>query len=618
MFDFLKKPTANTQNTGLSLSASTSNSLNIPKTSQTSTSPFISKPQVQSPTDKLFASVGQGKVENNKFVVSSPTTPAIQNKVLSTPTTVSSLTNAPTYTPPINTQPTISSNTAPIVDKVDTAAATTTKPTGRESALERILALNEQQATQADRQRIIEEENQLAAKQDKLNTLNARAMSVDRDYENKRRALLENPEGKLASGLQGEIRNLERVRDQQLADIGIQQAVAQGDVKLAETRIKQKVDSEFEPIKNQIAGLEKYLTLYSDDLTASEKIMLEKSLAMQVDAAKKGYESSVLEQSALSYQELLNSGQIKIADVPKDVMPYLNTGGYVSPEQKEAKNQAVSLLTGFDSFRNLGGTGAVGAPVSRILPWLGSFVGVGNFNADKALIKNIKASLTLGNLSMLKGAMSDKDLQFITEASSALNENMSESQFKKELLNIQSKVVNGIVKSPAFSQEEKEAQVIKLMDLQAPKATDEEIAEMARRYLQSFNTAGNATASTLRNAVVAQESGGSYTIVNKDSGALGKYQIMPSNLKNLVGLADTPENRRKFLSSPQLQDKAFDNLISELNTTYKGDMRKVLAAYYGGGKAAQIVGTPAGDRPQGKYPSINQYVSQVISKINNA
>lgn len=133
----------------------------------------------------------------------------------------------------------------------------------------------------------------------------------------------------------------------------------------------------------------------------------------------------------------------------------------------------------------------------------------------------------------------------------------------------------------------------------------------------SFNSVGNTSASIFKQAIVKQESGGSYTAVNKDSGAMGKYQIMPANMPVLLGMADTPANRQKFINNPVLQDKAFDRLISELGSTYNNDPKKMLAAYYGGPNAAKIVGTKAGDRPQGKYPSINQYVAQVLAKTQN-
>jgi len=124
----------------------------------------------------------------------------------------------------------------------------------------------------------------------------------------------------------------------------------------------------------------------------------------------------------------------------------------------------------------------------------------------------------------------------------------------------------------------------------------------------------NATLDSFGKALVTQESGGNYSAVNPDSGALGKYQIMPFNL-GFAGLKNTPEDIQKFLASPALQDKAFGAMMADLSTKYNGDIVKIAAAYYGGDGGASKVGTAAGNVKQGKYPSINEYVEQVLSKM---
>lgn len=130
------------------------------------------------------------------------------------------------------------------------------------------------------------------------------------------------------------------------------------------------------------------------------------------------------------------------------------------------------------------------------------------------------------------------------------------------------------------------------------------------------------TISSLASALTSQESGGNYNAVNKDSGALGKYQIMPSNLAAYaIGadgqpLSDSPADQQYFLNNSSVQDNAFNAMLSDLNTRYNGDPAKVAAAYYGGDGAVQVLGTPAGDTPQGKYPSINAYVKSITDKMN--
>lgn len=132
------------------------------------------------------------------------------------------------------------------------------------------------------------------------------------------------------------------------------------------------------------------------------------------------------------------------------------------------------------------------------------------------------------------------------------------------------------------------------------------------------NVSGNMS---LDSAIVAQESGGDYSAISS-AGALGKYQIMPVHLADVINPATgkpldpaNPADRQLFLNSPELQDQEYARLMAQLNTQYGGNMEKVIAAYYGGSYGASVVGTPAGDKPQNGGPSINDYVSQVIARM---
>ena len=111
---------------------------------------------------------------------------------------------------------------------------------------------------------------------------------------------------------------------------------------------------------------------------------------------------------------------------------------------------------------------------------------------------------------------------------------------------------------------------------------------------------------------ITTQEGGKYTTVNPDSGALGKYQIMPFHLPS-IGLPNNASGIAKFKSSPELQDKLFKKIFDDLYKKY-GSVEKVVAAYYGGGGGAAKYGTKLGDIPQGKYPSINKYVAEVMGR----
>jgi hypothetical protein len=559
----------------------------------------------------------------SKPITSSVVAP-IQNKVLASPVTVAQMQATPTISPPVQSSPT-TSNFIPV-------SQTTEAPTqkgGREDVLARLLALTEQQGNKAESQRLLEEETQLKAKEERLNTLNARAVAVDREYELKRRGIMENPEGKLTGALNAELQTLDRKRDEQLADIGIQQAIAQGDVNLANSIIKRKIEAEYEPIKLKIEGLKTYLSLYKEDLTDSEKIILEKSLEAQNQALKNGLTTDAMNQQAQYYAQGIQNGSIDMSQVPQDargaVLGFMQTNGIVDNKEVQKADKARNTLSQITDVLSSGLGTAVGSGVQRLFGKAFGFVGLGSYEEKKAKVDQLKALLTFENLTQLKGlgAMSDREFETIRASAGALNPNMDEATFIKELQAIQGNLQTALLKSHAVSPDEKAQILTEKMRIENPTASAESIKEAVKKLLpmympQSFNSVGGDTdIASLRKAIVAQESQGNYKAINKDSGALGRYQIMPFNLPKLIGMQDTPSNRQLFLNRPDLQDKAFDALMSELKTTYGGDTRKIIAAYYGGRGAASVVGTSAGDRPQGggKYPSINKYVNQVMSRL---
>lgn len=95
-------------------------------------------------------------------------------------------------------------------------------------------------------------------------------------------------------------------------------------------------------------------------------------------------------------------------------------------------------------------------------------------------------------------------------------------------------------------------------------------------------TGGGGTAfDNFLRAIAAQESGGRYGAVNRSSGALGKYQIMPGNVpswaRQVLGRSVSPS---QFLRSPQLQEQiARAKLLSYYK---KYGARGAAEAWYGG------------------------------------
>lgn len=111
------------------------------------------------------------------------------------------------------------------------------------------------------------------------------------------------------------------------------------------------------------------------------------------------------------------------------------------------------------------------------------------------------------------------------------------------------------------------------------------------------------------NAIVGQESGGNYRAVNKDSGALGFAQVMPSNVaawsREILGYAVTPS---QFLNSPDLQRRIVNGKLRQYYDRYGA--RGAAAAWYSGDPSL------ANDtRSQNGYPSIKSYVDSVMNRM---
>lgn len=161
-----------------------------------------------------------------------------------------------------------------------------------------------------------------------------------------------------------------------------------------------------------------------------------------------------------------------------------------------------------------------------------------------------------------------------------------------------------------------------------PGLSDEKINEILGKT-NDPSMSQNGSVDKFKQSIVQQESGkgGNYKAVGQVPAgyaeadrALGKYQIVPKYHFGKIGLANTPENRQKFLNSPALQDKVFGMIIDENLKKYNGNLAKAAAAYYGGSAGAAKVGTKAGDAPQmaggKKFPSINEYVNSVLGRIS--
>lgn len=122
-------------------------------------------------------------------------------------------------------------------------------------------------------------------------------------------------------------------------------------------------------------------------------------------------------------------------------------GGAIDDQKQQQIGETLSLareLLKDDGEWMSGKQSAVGASLAKLLPFGMSLGLQGNRTAFENKVNTLKANLTLDNLSLLKGPMSDKDLAFLQAIGSSISTNMSEKEFngqvKKVIQKLEEKV----------------------------------------------------------------------------------------------------------------------------------------------------------------------------------
>lgn len=108
-------------------------------------------------------------------------------------------------------------------------------------------------------------------------------------------------------------------------------------------------------------------------------------------------------------------------------------------------------------------------------------------------------------------------------------------------------------------------------------------------------------------ALSGQESGGAWDVVNPDSGAYGRFQIMPANWGPWAVEAGLPADAPKTAAN---QERVARFKLQQYFDRF-GRWEDVAAVWYSG----QPLDEATADRPQGGYPTIRQYVSQVMERF---
>ena len=129
--------------------------------------------------------------------------------------------------------------------------------------------------------------------------------------------------------------------------------------------------------------------------------------------------------------------------------------------------------------------------------------------------------------------------------------------------------------------------------------------------------------SRFRRAIISQESGGSYTIVNPDSGAIGVGQVMPYNVgpwtRKYYGRALSPQ---AFRFNPAAQDAVINGRFSDMldqqfKAGYQGEeaIRRAASEWYSGQPNLWNNTNPQYSNGR-RYPSIAEYTRSIWRKYN--
>jgi hypothetical protein len=269
-----------------------------------------------------------------------------------------------------------------------------------------------------------------------LNVINNQMIAEQHALMRRIQQIEKNSEGMFGGAVDQEI---QKAKDESLyrqADLAIIQMSKQGQYDSARTIADRAVAALVEQDQRKVDALK---TIYEDNkdlfTTAEQRQFQVAQKDRETEIANKEYRlraefDQKIKQSDPLYQAQLAKARADAAKAAGEL------GG--SADAMAQKNETLALAKALRSDTATGKKEAVGASPAKFfntltLGALGSAGLQPDRTAYEQKVDTLKASLTLENLSLLKGPMSDKDLLFLTAIGSSLNTNMSEKEFNSEL-----------------------------------------------------------------------------------------------------------------------------------------------------------------------------------------
>jgi hypothetical protein len=122
-----------------------------------------------------------------------------------------------------------------------------------------------------------------------------------------------------------------------------------------------------------------------------------------------------------------------------------------------------------------------------------------------------------------------------------------------------------------------------------------------------------------KNSIGTKESSNNYNARNRDSGAMGRYQIMPANLGGARSGWDYEAlgydvSASQFMKSPEIQEKVATYKLQQYYNKY-GAAGAAIAWYAGPGTANKFVNSGQVSKriQNGGYPSVYAYMQAILN-----
>lgn len=271
------------------------------------------------------------------------------------------------------------------------------------------------------------------------------------------------------------------------SEIGVLNALAlgkQGDIALAKDLVNEAVDAKFAPYKEQNALYEAQLKAIQPFLTSAEKkqattqqfklnqavkeidkvsdfqkTILSNAISRNapqsvINAISKGQSIEEITKAGAGYlQSAMDKIDLQIKDAQlRKLNNEINSITTASPV--EVKVNATMTLKGLisDLATGTGKRGAVGAGFQKFIPGFlkpgdSQFLPGTKAAGYETTFNQLKDTLAFENISKLKGAMSDKDIQFLRNIGTKLSLGMSEKEFNTELQKLDQTMNEVLVKN---------------------------------------------------------------------------------------------------------------------------------------------------------------------------